>query len=405
MKDFKKDFPVFKNNPWIVFFDNASSTQKPSHVIDWVKNFLENDYANIHRWAYSLSERSEELYDKSKKKVKEFIGASDISEINYTYNSTYALNMLSLSFKRSGTLKKWDKVLLSIVEHHANIVPWLILKEEIWIEIDYVSVNENYDLDLVDLKNKLDSTVKIVSLTHVSNVTWQIFDLQSASEIIKWYNKNILFVIDASQAIPHFKTDVKALDCDFLFFTWHKVMAETGIWILYWKKELLKNLTPAFWGWWAINWVKEQEFLPSWLPHRFEPWTPNIIWAVSLLKALEYIEIIGWYEVIEQNEQILINYFLEKFEKLKDRVHLIWSKKSKQRVWVFTFCVDSIHPTDIADLMAENNICVRAWHHCAEPFMERCDLKTTLRASIYLYNTPEDIDKFFDVFENILKEI
>ncbi|MDD2487325.1 MAG: cysteine desulfurase [Candidatus Gracilibacteria bacterium] len=405
MKDFKSDFPIFRNNPGIVFFDNAASTQKPSYVIDGIKNFMENDYANIHRGAYSLSERSESLYEKSKEKVKEFINASHASEINYTYNSTYALNMVSLSLKRSGMLKRGDKVLLSIVEHHANIVPWLILKEEIGIEIDYVKVDESFGLDLSDLKNKLTSDVKVVSLTYVSNVTGQIFDLKGASEIIRGSGKDIMFIIDGSQAIPHFKIDVQDLDCDFLFFTGHKVMAETGIGVLYGKREILKELIPAFGGGGAINWVKKDEFKASGLPHRFEPGTPNIIGAVSLLKALEYIESIGGYEKIEENENMLMNHFLEKYEKIRDKVKLIGSDKSLNRVGVFTFAADGIHPTDIADILAENDICVRAGHHCAEPFMDHCDLKTTLRASIYLYNTKEDIDRFFEVFERILNEI
>ncbi len=406
MKNYKSDFPIFANNPWLVFFDNAASTQKSSYVIDWIKYFLEHDYANIHRWAYDLSERSEDMYDKSKQKIKEFINSSDISEINYTYNSTYALNFLSLSLKKSGILRKWDKVLLSIVEHHANIVPWLILKDEIWIEIDFVWVDKDFNLDLNELKNKLTSDVKVVSLAYVSNVTWQIFDLEKVSKIIN--NPEIekpIFIIDASQAIPHFRVDVQKLNCDFMFFTWHKIMADTWIWVLYWKRELLKSLTPAFgWGW-AINWVKEDSFIPSGLPHRFEPGTPNIVWAVSLLKSLEYIESIWWYKEIEKNEEELIKYFLKKYEAVKDKVKLLGSEKNENRVWVFTFYIEWFHSSDIADLMAEQNICIRAWHHCAEPFMNKFNLSNTFRASLYIYNSKEDIDMFFEVLEWILKEI
>lgn len=404
MNSYKKDFPIFANNPWLVFLDNAASTQKPSQVIDGIKYFLEHDYANIHRWAYSLSERSETLYEDSKKIIKEFIGAKYSSEINYTYNSTYAINLLTLSLKRSGMLKKWDKVLLSIVEHHANIVPWLILKEEIWIEIEYIKIKEDYNLDLDDLKMKLSPEVKLVSLSYCSNVTGQVFDLISAGKIIKNIPNSPLFVIDASQAIPNFAVDVQKLDCDFLIFTGHKVMAETGIGVLYGKKELLKSLNPWLgWGW-SINRVKKQEYSPSWLPHRFEPGTPNIIGAVSLLKALEYIKSIWWYEVIEKNERKLVEYTLEKYKKFETRVNLVGSKTPESRIGIFTFEIPWKHSGDLAEYMADNNICVRAWLHCTEPYMEECELNWTFRMSLYLYNTTEDIDKFFEVLEGFLVE-
>ena len=405
MKNYKLDFPIFENNPGLVYLDNAASAQKPGYVIDGIKHFLEHDYANIHRGAYNLSEKSEELYENSKKKVAEFIKASSWQEINYTYNSTYAFNLLTSSFKKSGILKKWDKVLLSIVEHHANIVPWLILKEEIGIEVDFVNVDKDYNLDLDDLKNKLDSSVKVVSLTYVSNVTGVIFDLErvaltlTLSQRERGLNEKPIFILDASQAVPHFRVDIEKINCDFMIFTAHKVMADTGLGVLYWKKELLKKLTPAWWGGWSINWVRKEEFSPSWLPFRFEPGTPNITWAVSLLKALEYIEQIWGYEEIEKKEKELVKYFLEKLEKFKWKIELIWSYKLDNRIWVFTFHIAWMNSSDIADIMAENKICVRAGHHCTEPLMDNCWVKTTFRVSLYFYNDLEDIDKFFDVLE------
>ncbi|EKE28321.1 MAG: hypothetical protein ACD_3C00079G0007 [uncultured bacterium (gcode 4)] len=405
MNPLKNDFPIFKNNPWIVFLDNASSTQKPSHVINGITHFLENDYANIHRWAYALSEKSEILYERSKEKVKEFIGAKYVSEINYTYNSTYAINILTLALKRSWMLKKWDKILLSISEHHANIVPWLILKEEIWIEIEYVNVDSDFNIDMQDLKNKLTQEVKIVSLTYVSNVTGKIFDLKKIWEIIKTSSEKTLFVVDWSQAVPNFKVNVQDLKCDFLVFTGHKVMAETWIWVLYWRKELLKTLNPWLgWGW-AINWVKEQEYSPAWLPFRFEPGTPNIVGAVSLLKSLEYIESIWWYEKIEENEKGLVKYALSKFDKVKDKVKLQWSAIPEDRIWIFTFYVDWVHSWDVAEFMAERNICIRAGHHCTEPLMNYCNITWSFRMSLYLYNDKEDIDKFFGALEEFLDTI
>ncbi|EKE29968.1 MAG: hypothetical protein ACD_2C00069G0002 [uncultured bacterium (gcode 4)] len=399
MNPLKNDFPIFKNNPWIVFLDNASSTQKPSHVINWITHFLENDYANIHRWAYILSEKSEILYEKSKEKVKEFIWAKYISEINYTYNSTYAMNILTLALKKSAMLKKWDKILLSISEHHANIVPWLILKDEIWIEIEYVNITSDFGLDFEDLEKKLTPDVKVVSLTYVSNVTGKISDLKKAWAIIKSKSENILFVVDWSQAVPNFKVDVQELKCDFLVFTGHKIMAETWIGVLYWRKELLKVMNPGLgWGW-AINWVKEQEYSPAWLPFRFEPWTPNITWAVSLLKSLEYIESIWWYSRIEENEKELVEYTLDKFAKISKKVRLQWSASPEDRIGIFTFFIDWVHAWDVAEFMAERNVCIRAGHHCTEPLMNYCNIIGSFRMSLYLYNDKQDIDKFFEVLE------
>lgn len=398
MSNFKKDFPVFANNSWLIYMDSTASSQKPSFVIDAIKSYLENDYSNIHRGSYSLAERSENIYLNSKKKVAEFLWADSYKEVIYTSNSTYASNLLISSLKRSWYFKKGDKVLVSIVEHHANIVPWLILKEELQIELDFIKINPDYSLDLKDLEEKLDSSVKAISITHVSNVTWEIFDLEKVNKLLgeKYVEENKpLFIVDASQSVPHFKVDVKKIWCDALFFTWHKIMADSGIWVLWWKQSLLEELKPAFcWGW-AISWVKKTCFKEASLPDRFEPGTPNLSWALSLLKSLEYIETIWWYRKIEEIELELNKYSLEKFKNL-DRVKLIWWTNPHSRASVFSFVVKWIHSLDISDYLAEYDICVRAWQHCAEPFMWELWVKHTCRMSLYIYNTKEDIDRFFE---------
>ena len=394
----KKDFPIFKNNPWLIFFDSTASSQKPSYVINWIKNYLENDYSNIHRWMYDIAIRSEKLYISSKKKTCEVIWWYSYKEIIYTYNSTYALNLLSWSLKKSNYLKKWDKVLLTIVEHHANIVPWLILKEEIWIEVEFVWLDENFDLDMDEFNLKYDSNVKVISFTHVSNVTWKIFDLEKIW-ILK--RKDTIFIVDGSQSVPHMKVDVNKMNCDALFFTWHKVMADSWIWVLWWKEELLNNLDPVFsWGW-AISNVTCSSYESSWLPDKFEPWTPNVSWAVSLLKAFEYIDSIWWYNVIESKEKELTVYFLEKFNKYK-KLKLIWSKDNENRVWVFTFVVEGIHSDDFAYILAEKWIAIRSWKHCAHPLLSKYWLNHSVRVSLYIYNTIEEIDKLFELIDEIV---
>jgi len=381
-----------------VYLDSTASSQKPKKVIDGIKEYLDHCYSNIHRGMYSIAARSEEMYDNSKKKIAEIIWVDSYKEIIYTYNSTYASNILTGTLRLSNVLKKWDKVLLSIVEHHANIVPWLILKEDIGIEIEYVWVDENYDLDFQDFEKKYDEKVKVISFTHVSNVTWQIFDLE---RVWKLKREDTLFIIDASQSIPHFEVDVKKLNADFMFFTWHKVLADAGIWVLWWKTELLEKYNPIFSWWWAIWTVDECSFTYSRLPNKFEPGTPNLTWAVSLLKAIEYIESIWWFEKIEKIENELVEYTLQWFNK-REKLKLVWSKNPKNRVWVFSFYIEWMHSHDIADTMAEKNICIRSWMHCAHPFLSKIWVAHTARMSLYLYNSKEDIDKFFEVIDSII---
>lgn len=395
MQNLRNNFPIFKNNPWLVFLDNTSSTQKPSYVIDGISDYLSNNYSNIHRWFYDIAINSEKMYFDSKKKVAEFLWGVDFKEIIYTYSSSYALNIISQILRLNKVLKSGDKVLVSIVEHHSNIVPWLILKEEIWIEVEFVKITDNYDLDFIDFEKKYDEKVKVIAITHVSNVTWQVFDIE---KIWKIKRKDTLLIVDASQSFPHIKIDVKKLNCDFLFFTAHKIMADSWLWVIWWKTSLLEKYKPIFsWGW-AINEVKEQYFKSWTLPFKFEPWTPNISWAVSLLKALEYVENIGWYEEIEKIEKELIEYSLKEFNK-RHYLKLIWSTNSENRVWVFGFYIDWVHALDIADTMAENNICIRAGQHCTEPFMDYLGIKWSARMSLYIYNTKNDIDKFFEVLD------
>lgn len=404
---FKNDFPILKNNPWLVYLDSTASSQKPSFVIDWINNYLENDYSNIHRWAYSLAERSENLYEKSKKKVAEFIWSSSWREVIYTYNANYALNFMAWSLRKSEMLKKWDKVLVSIVEHHSNIVPWLILRDEVGIEIEYINVDKDYNLDLQDLKSKLNSSVKVVSVTQVSNVTGQIFDLEKAWKLIKDFNKNIIFIVDASQSFPHFKVDVDKLNCDMLFFTAHKVMADSWLGVWWAKKELLEIMKPVFSGGWAIAWVKKLEYKENnSLPDKFEPWTPNITWAVSLLKALEYIENIWWYKKVEEIESELVEYTVSKWKEFmwKFKVRLLGWLNPKNRVGVFSFIIPWIHSLDIADYLAENWLCIRAGQHCAEPFLESESCSHTCRMSLYIYNDKNDVDRFFEVLERAIED-
>lgn len=398
MPSFRSHFPIFLNNPGLIYLDSASSAQKPKQVLDFTYHFLANNYANIHRGSYELSEKSEELYHKSKEKVRDLIGAKSTAEITYTYNATYAVNMLTLSLARSNRLQKGDRVLLTQLEHHANIVPWLILKEDIGIEVDFVRIDADFRLDMEDFKRKYTSDTKVVAITAASNVTGTVNDLATIGKLLR---EDTLFVVDGSQAVMHYKIDVQKLNIDFLVFTGHKIGAENGIGVLYGKKELLKTLSPAFWWGGCIDWVKETEYKPSWLPNRFESGTPNISGAISLFAALDFLDEIGGYETMETYERELLTYTLEKIRNLPNSVRLIGPKNEKDRINVWSFTVEGEHVADVAERMAQKGICVRAWHHCAEPLMNAVKIPWCVRASYGIYTTKEDIDAFFNELTNI----
>lgn len=403
----KHDFPIFQTHPDLVYLDSTATSQKPAHVIDGISEYLSSSYANIHRGSYEISEISEKLYEDSKKIVAKNIGSENWREIIYTWNSTYALNLLSQSIWRTGILQKWDTVIVTIVEHHANVVPWLILAEDYGINVEFIWVTDNFDIDYNDFRDKLTDKVKIVSLAHVSNTTGQIFDIEKVSYMLKAHygKEKPLLIVDGSQSVPHFGVDIKKLGCDAMFFTGHKIFADSGIWVLWAKEELLNHLKPIFSGWWAIWEVKQKSFTHSKrLPDKFEPGTPNLTGAMSLLRAFEYIENIGGYKKMEQIEKELVAYALTKFAIIQE-LKLIGSSVSKNRVGVFTFVIEGIHSFDISDYLAQHNICIRAGQHCAEPFMDYVWQTHTCRMSLQIYNTREDIDRFFEVLEMAITEL
>jgi len=366
--NYRDDFPIFKNNPELIFLDSWASSQKPKYVIDWVSEFTANDYANIHRWDYLLSEKSEDLYFQSKQLVSEFINCKS-SEIIYTYNSTYAFNMLVQSLVNSNMLKSGDTVLLWIREHHANIVPWQILAEKIWFNIKFINLLEDYSIDREDFDHKYDETVSVVSIWHVSNVTWQIYDVQKIKSKLR---NDTFFVVDWSQSFPHMPIDIEDIWCDCFIFTAHKVMAYTGLGAMFLSRKHIKTLQPMISGWWAIKDVDVNWFsLPTTL-EKFEAGTPNIIWAVSLLKALEYIESIWWMEAIWEHEQEITKYTLQKFidieQKYKNKFKLIWSNNLKNRIAVFSFYLpENKNFNKVWEIFAEKNIAIRCGWHCAHP--------------------------------------
>jgi len=395
----KTDFPIFANNPWLVFLDNAASTQKPHYVIDGVSEFVANDYANIHRWLYSLSEKSETAYHHSKELVGELLNCK-ASEIIYSYNSTYGINLIAQSLVVSDILQKWDTVLLWIREHHANILPRQILAQRKGFKIEFFTINDDYEIDRDDFDQKYTDTVKVVSVAHVSNVTGKIYDVKKIQSKLR---EDTFFLVDGSQSVPNFPVDVQDIGCDCLVFTGHKMMAYTGIGVIYLKKEWIKKLVPIIRGWGTIEDVGVEWHTLVSNSEKFEAGTPNIIWAVSLLKALEYIKNNGGMKKIREHEQKLVKLCLDGFSKFKDKVEILWPLNS-DRVAVFSFLLpNNANFNNIGETFSDANIAIRCGGHCAYPLHKRFKKAGTCRMSAYVYNDENDIKAFFDVLERLVK--
>ncbi len=399
----KNDFPIFKNNPWLVFLDNAASSQKPQYVIDGVSDFVANDYANIHRWLYSLSEKSEEAYRYSKQLVGELLNSKS-SEIIYSYNSTYAINIIAQSLVVSDVVKKWDVVLLWIREHHANILPWQILAQRNGFSIEFFNIDEQYEIDRNDFDQKYTNNVKVVAVAHVSNVTGKIYDVKKIQSKLR---DDTFFLVDGSQSVPNFPVDVQDIGCDCLVFTGHKMMAYTGIGCIYLKKEWIKKLVPLIRGWGTIEDVSKETHSLVGTAGKFEAGTPNIIGAVSLTKALEYIKSIGGMQTIREHEQTLVNYFINK---LRDKgrmenkkIEIIWPLTT-DRVAVFSFVLaNNSNFNNIGETFSDQNIAIRCGGHCAYPLHKHFKKSWTCRMSAYIYNDEADIKSFFEVLEELVK--
>lgn len=400
MLDIKNDFPIFQNNPGLIFLDSGASAQKPQYVIDGVNEYISHDYANIHRGQYSLSEKSDDMYHASKEIVAKHLNCSS-RELFYTYNSTYWINIIADSLAFSWFFQKGDVIVVWIREHNANVVPWDIIAKQYELEIKYLHIKEDYSIDWDYWDEIYDERVKLVTFGHVSNVSGQIYDPKDMKSRLR---DDTFFIVDASQSVPHFAVDVKDIDCDALVFTGHKLFTYSGVGLVYLKKKWVKTLQTSCGGGGTVKNVSEDgvEFLTN--IEKFEAGTPNIIWAASTLKAFEYLEQIGWYDAIQKHEDVLMNYALKKFESMKDKIRLLWTYEPQNRVWIFSFTINDMpnHNT-IGETFAENNICIRCGGHCAHLLHHAKHFEGTCRVSLYVYNSIEDLDKFFEVLESLIK--
>ena len=386
----KDDFPILKNRN-IAYLDSGATSQKPQAVIDAISEFYKKCNANPHRGAYALSQEATEVYENTRTKIAEFINAKHREEIIFSKNATESLNLIAYSYGLEN-IEKDDEIVISIMEHHSNLVPWQKVAKAKQAKLNYMYINENFELSDEEIESKITDKTKIVGITHVSNVLGTINNIE---KIIKYaHKKGAIVIVDASQSIPHMKIDVQALDADFLVFSGHKMLAPLGIGVLYGKKELLDNMTPFLMGGDMIEYVYEQDTTFASLPNKFEAGTQNVEGVIGLGAAIDYIESLG-YDKIEQIEREIVHYAIEELRKLSF-LDLYLTKNNENHSAVISFNIKGVHPHDVASILDAEGVCVRSGNHCAQPLMRFLGIDSTCRASFYIYNTKEDVDRLVE---------
>lgn len=395
--DFRDDFPIFKNRD-IAYLDSGATAQKPQMVIDAIDNFYDKFNANPHRGAYTLSIEATAMYEDTRAKIAKFINARHAEEIIFSKNASESLNLLAYSYGLDN-LKKGDDVVISIMEHHSNLVPWQFVTQKTGSELKYMYINDEFELSKEEIKSKITDNTKIVGITHVSNVLGTI---NNVKEIIKYaHKKGAIVIVDASQSIPHMKIDVQDLDADFLVFSGHKMFAPLGIGVLYGKRELLNKMNPFLMGGDMIEYVHEQNTTFAPLPNKFEAGTQNVEGVVGLGAAIDYINSIG-YDKIQEHDREIVEYAREKLLKL-DYLDLYMTPNVENHSAVISFNIKGVHPHDVASILDSENVCVRSGNHCAQPLMRFLGIDSTCRASFYVYNTKDDIDRLVAGIEKAYK--
>ena len=401
----RQDFPILKrriNNYPLIYFDNAATAQKPRQVIDAMNGFYENHNANVHRAVHTLSLEATDLYEKSREKIANFINAKDCSELVFVRGTTEAINLVAYSWGLSN-LRKDDEVLVSLMEHHSNIVPWEIIAKLKGFTIKYANVKSDGTLDYDDFESKLSSKTKIACLSHVSNVTGVINDVKRIAKVA--HDNGALMLVDGAQSVPHMPVDVQDLNMDFLAFSGHKMLGPTGIGVLYGKKELLEKMGPFQGG---GEMIKEVEFsqgkgcsiILNDLPWKFEAGTPNIAGAIGLAEAVKYLEAIGMDEVLS-HEKALTTYAVERMQKCS-RCTIYGCSYLSKKCGIIPFSVKGLSSHDVALVCDNYGIMIRSGYHCAQPLHQTVlKLQSSDRASFYVYNTEEEIDRFVEVLREI----
>ncbi len=393
MKNIKKDFPIFKNNPNLIYFDNASTTQKPQTVIDAITEFYSYYNANVHRGSYKIAEKATAQFEAARSIVANFINANN-NEIIFTKGTTESINLIAYTL--GSTLKSGDEIIISEMEHHSNIIPWQMLQKNN-ISIKFAPINNKGLIDVARLESLITKKTKLISIIHMSNVLGSINPIEKIISLAN--NNNILTVIDAAQSISHDKIDVKKLNCDFLVFSGHKIMGPTGVGVLYIKEENLNRLNPFLRGGQMIKEVEKYKATWNDPPWKFEAGTPNIAQVIALSKSILYINKLG-LDTIKNYEQELLKHLLVELKNIEGLHILGHHHKSGP---IVSFNIEGCHSYDIAKLLDGKDICIRSGHHCAQILMNHFGVNYTNRISLFIYNSKEEINFFINHLINIIK--
>ncbi|WP_413488872.1 cysteine desulfurase [Carnobacterium divergens] len=391
-KALKKDFPILFqeiNDEPLVYLDNAATSQKPQQVLDALKTYYQRDNANVHRGVHTLAERATAKYELARQKVKTFINAKETAEVLFTRGTTTSLNWVAKSFGEAN-VNEGDEIVISYMEHHSNIIPWQQLAKKQKATLRYIELTPTGELDIVSAKKLITAKTKIVAITHVSNVLGVVNPIAELTEIA--HQVGAVMVVDGAQSVPHMAVDVQQLDVDFYAFSGHKMLAPTGIGVLYGKRSLLEKMEPIEFGGEMIDFVYLEDSTWKELPWKFEAGTPNIAGAIGLGAAIDYLTEVGM-EDIHHYEQELVAYVVPKLQEIPG-ITIYGPTDPAKRTGVITFNLEGVHPHDLATAMDMEGVAVRAGHHCAQPLMNYLEVNSTARASFYFYNTKSDADTF-----------
>lgn len=395
LEGIKKDFPVLNqivNDEPLVYLDNAATTQKPLKVLAAIKDYYENDNANVHRGVHTLAERATEKYEAAREKVRQFINAKSTKEVLFTRGTTTSINWVAQFAGQ--ILKTGDEIVISIMEHHSNIVPWQEVAKKTGAILKFVYLKDG-QLDMDDLRKKITNQTKFVSIAHVSNVLGTINPVEEITKIA--HEHGAYMVVDGAQSTPHMAIDLQRMDVDFFAFSGHKMMGPTGIGVLYGKEELLNQFEPVEFGGEMIDFVYESHSTWTELPWKFEAGTPNIAGAIALGAAIDYIQELG-IDQIHQHEIELIDYLMPKLQEIEG-LKIYGPKDNVKRGGLIAFNIEGLHPHDVATALDMEGVAVRAGHHCAQPLLNYLETPATARASFYLYNTKADCDKLVEALK------
>ena len=401
LEEIRKDFPVLnrrvRDDKKLVYLDNAATTQKPNQVIDAITDYYQNHNSNIHRAVHALAEESTEAFEVTRDKVANFLNIKNREEIVFVRGTTEAINLVGYAWGRDN-VQKGDIVVTTEYEHHSNIVPWQLLTQEVGAELKYIDIDDNGELMLDQLDEYLATgKVKLVAISHVSNVLGTITDIQQV--ITKSKNAGAKILVDGAQAVPHMKVDIDKLGCDFYAFSAHKMLGPTGVGILWARKEILENMKPFHGGGDMIREVHKYETTWNDLPYKFEAGTPNVADVICFAAAIDYLSNIGM-DNIRNHEIELTQYALEKMSKVKGLT--IYGPRDPQKAsGVISFNFNDVHPHDVATIIDKNGVAIRSGHHCAQVLMEKLNVAATNRASFYIYTTKEEVDTLIDSLEQV----